>query len=384
MERYFETVIIGAGPAGAACGITLRRSNKQVCLIDRAVFPRNKTCAGLVTGKTYALIRKLYDGTPPDDLFCCEASEVRLYQLKETLVKAPLQRAVRLVSRSHFDNALVDLYRSLGGEMIEGERRLDVNCEQKVITLSNGDSVRCQTLIFADGALSMSRRFTGISQSDLAFGVEAYIPSQMMPTDSIDLYFGYLQGGYVWAFPHGDTVCVGAANRYQKEIDYRGILAEFLRDKGVDPDSVKYIGAFLPYGKTADQNKLPQNVLLIGDAAGLTDPILGEGLFMALASGIKAAQSVGHPQMKKQYLNSISALTRIVREGRKTQSAFHSPMFQRIFQKRVKDNSRVVSFFFENMVDFYRYSYHDMPKLYKDYKKTKNESCQTVKRPPSD
>lgn len=371
MERLFQTVIIGAGPAGTACGITLRRQGSQVCIIDRAVFPRRKTCAGLVTGKTYYLIRKLYEGDVPENLFCNTSSEVRLYQKTELLAKAPIRNAVHFVSRSHFDNALAELYRSLGGEMIEGERRLDINCDQKVITLSNGDRIRFQTLIFADGALSMSRRYTGIDQSDLAFGVEAYIPSQMMPIDSVDLYFGYLQGGYVWAFPHGDTVCVGAANRYQKETDYRGILSGFLRDRGVDPDSVRYIGAFLPYGKTADQSRLPQNVLLVGDAAGLTDPISGEGLFMALASGIKAAQAADQPQAKKVYLDSVSSLTRIVKEGRKTQSAFHSPVFQRIFRKRVKDNSRVVSFFFENMVDYYRYSYHDLPKLYKDYKQAK-------------
>ena len=57
MNYKYEAVVIGAGPAGAACGITLQQKGVKHCLVDKSVFPRSKTCAGLVTGKTFRLIR---------------------------------------------------------------------------------------------------------------------------------------------------------------------------------------------------------------------------------------------------------------------------------------------------------------------------------------
>lgn len=374
MERFFDTVVIGAGPAGAACGITLLRQNMNSCVIDKAVFPRHKTCAGLVTAKTYALIGELLKEEPPEALFSDTATEVRLYERANLLTEAKLDRPVRLVSRSHFDNALADVYRTLGGTLYEGERGVKTDYENKSVTLNNGDILRYKNLVFADGALSMSRRFTGIKNSDLAFGIEAYIPSELLPIDSVNLYFSYLSSGYVWAFPHGDTVCVGAADQYKKGESYREILDTFLRDMGVEPADVNYIGAFLPYGKAADQSLLPQDVIAIGDAAGLTDPISGEGLYMALASGIQAAKAAQEEQIRPAYLKSIEPLLQTVKEGRKAQHTFYAPLFHRIFLSRVKGNSRVVNFFFENMVQEYRYSYNNMQSLYRDYKKTKGKT----------
>lgn len=371
MERSFDIVVIGAGPAGAACGITLLRMGAKPCLIDKSVFPRHKTCAGLVTAKTYKLIGELLGHEPPQDLFTCTSNEVRLFDRSGLLTRAPLERPVHLVSRSHFDNALVEAYRSLGGTITEGESDLKPDYDNKRITLSNGDILHYQKLIFADGALSMSRQFTGIANTELAFGVEAYIPCRLMPTDSVDLYFGYLEGGYVWAFPHGDTVCVGAANRFKKDVPYREILNTFLRDNHVDPEQARYIGAFLPYGKAANQKLLPKDAVAVGDAAGLTDPISGEGLYMALASGTEAARASRQPDFKKAYLNSIEPLLMIVRDGNKAQRTFYAPMFRKLFLSRVRGNSRVVTFFFENMVQEYRYDYRSMQSLYRDYKQSK-------------
>ncbi len=371
MERTFDAVIIGGGPAGAACGITLLKQNAEPCIIDKAVFPRHKTCAGLVTAKTYALIRELLDKEPPEELFCNRSSEVRLYHRTQLLTDAPLDRPVRLVSRSHFDNALINAYRAAGGTLREGEGDITIDYDQKRVTLSNGDILYYRSLVFADGALSLSRRFTGIKNTDLAFGIEAYIPHRLMPIDSVNLYFGYLDSGYVWAFPHGDTVCVGAADRFQKGEGYREILSAFLKERGIEPEETRYIGAFLPYGKAANQQGLPQDVLLIGDAAGLTDPISGEGLYMAMASGIHAAKAATQPQPKEAYLNSIAPLLRTVRDGVKAQRTFYAPLFHRVFLNRVKGNRRVVTFFFENMVHEYRYGYHDLQRLYRDYKQSK-------------
>lgn len=368
MERFYDTVIIGGGPAGAACGTSLQKRGIKSCIIDRAVFPRNKTCAGLVTGKTYRLIDELFDGKADSGLFCAESGEVRLYRRREEFVAAPVTHPVRLVNRREFDNALIGLFKAKGGKLMEGESGITADYKHNTIKLRDGGTVRYGHLIFADGALSMSHKSLNIDKSKLAFGIEAYIPSEKLSINSVNLYFGYLDSGYVWAFPHGDTVCVGAANQYAKSADYRGILYRVLSDMGIEPKTANYVGAFLPYGYVIPQEKLPKNVMLIGDAGGFIDPISGEGLYMSMKTGILAAKAMLSKTAKETYLDSVQPYIRLVKDGKKVQKTFYSSMIQKMFFERVKGNRRVVTYFFDNMVDEYRYDYRQMPKLYKDYK----------------
>jgi flavin-dependent dehydrogenase len=58
-KLYFDTVIIGGGPAGSSCALTLQDHDLTSCIIDRCKFPRPKLCAGLLTVKTRQLLRRL-------------------------------------------------------------------------------------------------------------------------------------------------------------------------------------------------------------------------------------------------------------------------------------------------------------------------------------
>ena len=371
MSVKYNTVIIGAGPCGSACGITLQRRGVSCCVIDKAVFPRKKTCAGLVTGKTYRLVNKLFGEEDTDGLFCDSTSKIRLFKGTDELVNAPLKSPVRLVKRYDFDNALVRRYKSLGGVIFEGEtiRRIDYGANK--IHLKSGKTVEYKYLVFADGALSMSRKKLGLKKEKLAFGIEAYIPREKLSTDSIDIYFEYIDGGYIWVFPHGDTVCAGAVNQYKKGVDYKEILSDFLLDMDVKPNEINYVGAFLPYGEVVNQNKLPENVLLAGDSAGFADPISGEGLYMALRSGINAAQAMQSKNPKSVYLDSVKPLKRAVTDGKKAQKLFYSkPVFNKMLNK-ARGKRKFVSFYFDNAVEEYNYEYRQLFRLYKDYKSNK-------------
>ena len=371
MNYKYEAVVIGAGPAGAACGITLQQKGVKHCLVDKSVFPRSKTCAGLVTGKTFRLIRSLFGDDYSDSLFCAVSSSVRLFDRTKLLVDAPITKSVRLVNRGEFDNALVERYRALGGELREGERGLKIDYENNRVILSNGDELSYNSLIFADGALSMSHKLLDVPRDRLAFGIEAYVPSSKLSTDSVDLCFGYLETGYVWIFPHGDTVCVGVADRFTRGEDYRAILSEVLSDAGVEPTEAKFIGAFLPYGYLIPQKKLPQNVLLTGDAGGFTDPISGEGLYMALQTGIYAGEAVSEKSPKAKYLGSVKPLEQIVKDGSKVQKLFYTPAIHEKLLGRINGNKKAVTFYFDNQVEEYKYTYRQTAKLYRGYEKSR-------------
>ena len=368
MTFQYDAVIIGAGPAGAACALTLQKRGANCCLIDKAVFPRHKTCAGLVTAKTMQLIRSLYPEDKVESLFCDSTSQIKLYRKTEELVKADLKKPVHLVDRTHFDNALVEEYKRIGGVMREGERGYQINYADNCITLSNGDVLSYDYLIFADGALSNAHKQLNIDRRKLAFGIETYVPADLMKVNSVDLYFDYLKTGYVWAFPHGDTVCVGAADQYNPKTDYKKLFSSILTDFGIRQVKLKYHGAFLPYGYVIPQDDLPDNTMLIGDAGGFTDPISGEGLYMAMKTGVTAAESLNTSAPKQTYLNAVQPLVSIIKEGTKARDTFYSPLVHKLFFRKVKGNKKAVAFFFENMVEDYRYDYSGMPQLLRDYK----------------
>lgn len=371
MDRYYDAVVIGAGPAGSACGIVLQKNQYNVCVIDKALFPRNKTCAGLVTGKTFKLISSLFDGEKTDELFCCRASSIKLYQKNLLLAEGVMKNGAKLVNRIDFDNALVDRYKSLGGELKEGERRFDIDYTENLITLSTGDILHYKYLVFADGALSMSHQLINVNKRKMAFGIETYVPADQFSTDTVDIYFDCIENGYLWAFPHGDTVCIGATNMYNKKTDYKKVVAGFLESNGVDPKKQQYTGAFLPYGYVVPQNKLPNNVLLIGDAGGFADPISGEGLYMAMETGMLAAKALLSDEPKDAYLSSLKPFISIVKHGKKAQKVFFSTSIMNRFVKKVKGKDALVAFFYDNMVDEYRYDYRRMDRLYGDYKQQK-------------
>ena len=370
-RRHFHTIIIGGGPAGMGAAISLLKDKAEVCVIDKAVFPRDKTCAGLVTAKTYRLIRALFGDENTDGIFCCSANTIRLFDRSELLTESALRQPVRLVNRRHFDNALVEEYKRNGGTMLEGEKDLKIDYEKNTVTLSDGEALSYDYLLFADGALSMAHKELRVDRRGLAFGIEAYIPARQLEVSSVDLYFGYLNSGYIWVFPHGETVCVGAADQFRRGADYRKLLTGFLSELGVDPRGVRYVGAFLPYGELIPQNRLPENVMLLGDAGGFTDPISGEGLYMSMQSGIYAAQALGTPSPKKAYLDSMEFISRTVRDGKKVQKAFYSFPIQKTFLKKVRGKNRLVAYFFEEMVDEYHYEYRSVKQLLADYKKSK-------------
>ena len=373
-ELGYDIVIIGAGPAGMGCAIPLMKGHASVCVIDKATFPRSKTCAGLVTGKTYRLIEAIFDKKVSDALFCFTSGAVRLFRKTELLVDAPLKHSVRLVNRREFDNALVEEYKRLGGVIREGETGIRIDFENNRVELKNGDVIRYRYILFADGALSMAHHLLKTGKRDLAFGIETYIPAEKLDTDSVDLYFGYLDTGYAWVFPHGDTVCVGLADSYHKTTDYRGLIEGFVSDLGVDPAECDYVGAYLPYGTVIPQEKLADNILLLGDAGGFTDPISGEGLYMALQSGAYAAAALIDADKPKQaYLDSMSAIIRTVKDGKKVQKTFYSFPIHKLFLNKVVGKSGMVSFFFEEMVEDYKCEYRDIRRLYTDYKNSEKE-----------
>ena len=366
--------MIGGGPAGMSCGIFLQKAGKESCVIDKAVFPRDKTCGGLITAKTYKLLSLIFENEDMESLFANNVPAVTIYDRNTPLVRAETGTGSRLVHRLTFDNALMQKYKELGGTVFENEKDYVIDYADNKVTLSNGDTISYKYLVFADGFFSRSQKIAGIGRpASSAFGVETVLPAGSLTEDSIGLHFGYVKEGYIWVFPCGDSFCVGAAGDIRNNADVKGILLRFLDEIGIDAQGVRLQAAFLPYGSIIPQEKLPDNILLVGDAGGFADPISGEGIYFALETGMLASQALCGSKPKKTYLESIKPIVRIIKQGKSLREYFYKPSTQKLFIGHVKGNEAFLRYFFDHQIAEYgyEYSYSQMLKLYNDYKKGK-------------
>ena len=237
-----------------------------------------------------------------------------------------------------------------------------------------------KNLVYADGAFSRSHKRFDIAPEDMAFCVETFLPGDAFDLHEVRLHFGYAENGYIWVFPYGHSICVGAGGSNLKKVDFKKVLINFLQENGIETEGLTFRGAFVPNGFPVSQERLPQNTLLIGDAAGFADPISGEGLYFGPLSGICAAKSLQAARPKMTYLKRMQPVYEIIRDGQRLQKFFYDPRIQKRFIQGATGNTTFVKHYFDQQVSYYNYGYSRMLRLYMDYKKIKRRIKKSGKR----
>lgn len=319
----YDTLIAGAGPAGCAAAFDLACAGRRVLLLDRRTFPRHKACACGLTRKTLAALR--YSIEPVIEYIC---HEIVLQQATDDAAHHELRVHTRspicaMAVRERFDAFCLQQTLSSGRnggsvtflkiEGITAIRESNTGVELDVETTDGEQTFTASALIGADGSNGQTRRLIH-QQSEPAwysrgFALEACVPYSTLPTQlpdgdaPTDLVFDFapLPGGYGWLFPKRDHVNIGVgafapsaehADTNLKQVT-RQLLADYTTHKlGVALTEItthitgQYLGmggdAYTPRGR----------VLLVGDAAGLVDPLTGEGIYSALVSGQAAASAI--------------------------------------------------------------------------------------------
>ena len=371
-EIFADTLIIGAGPAGISAAISLQKAGVSNAVVDRQSFPREKTCGGLITGKTMSRIISLLNDKAEDPaIFCDSGNVVELFHKGKRLTCSKLSERIYFIKRAHFDHYLVRRYKELGGLFFESEKNHKIDFDKRIITLSNGDVIKYKHLIAADGALSSIRDSLGYGKPEMGFCVETFIPKIQAPLGNrVKIFFGIIEKGYGWVFPSGDDYCIGLGGVYCQDIDYTVRLKRLLKMLGIPGDSCKIRGAFVPYGGVVDQSKGHPEIVLAGDAAGYVDPIFGEGLYFAITSGMRASRAridPGQESFKSSYLRKMSFCVKQIRQGSRIQKLFFNKYAQGFFKRKLYKKNAFVRFFFDKMISDYKYSYHNLLGLYIDY-----------------
>jgi len=294
-EHKFQVAVIGGGPAGSSAAYTLARSGVKVCVIDRSVFPRDKLCGGLLTirsKKTFQTIFKT-DWAPAIQTVSRGA---RFYFKQKLLNHLADYQDLYFTCRRDYDAFLLQLARKSGATVYAGVPVRTIEIKKSLLTLSDGSSIHYDFLIGADGVNSMVAKLIfgeSFSRDTVGFGLEMEVPvsSDIPAISDPEIYFGLLDWGYGWVFPKKNTLTAGVGGLLRKNPKMREDFNNFLTQRFGRLPPAKVRGHFIPFG---DFRKTPGqgNVLLCGDAAGLVEPITGEGIAFAMLSGYHAAEGV--------------------------------------------------------------------------------------------
>ncbi|MFP4316401.1 MAG: geranylgeranyl reductase family protein [Desulfovibrionales bacterium] len=303
MDTPIDVLIIGGGPAGATACHLLARTGRSVLLVDRESFPRPKLCAGLLTRKTIQILEGVF-GTGRDDLIHegiihHSSTEYAIRGQRSLLANGTLDYPFHFVQRTTYDHMLLNRAAAHGGELRLNDPVVRLDPLSGTAQMKSGHRVRARFIIGADGANSLVRRtlmrrklVRGRWQQGLATAVETFATAPGVRTTYPVLYFGCIPWGYGWSFPGKDHQVLGLCGLNSRSRgDFTKLFKEFLSRLSLDPNTCRIKGHPLPYGNPL----VPPGhgrVLLAGDACGLVDPLLGEGIYYAHASGLLAAKAI--------------------------------------------------------------------------------------------
>jgi geranylgeranyl reductase family protein len=307
--RAFDAVVVGAGPAGSVAALVLARAGARVALIDKALFPRDKACGDLIGPRGVQTLDDLgipRPGAPVGDMEVVGPTGRRV--LLRAFPGLTYPGFGLVVPRLRLDAMLQALALDAGAVGLTGRAGLplfDEGGQLRGFRLEGGDSdgveVRGDVVIGADGALSRVGDVAGLvdpAQVLWGFAVRAYVQaSPKLP----QIWFwepGRRQGyaGYGWLFPGldgGANVGLGVGVRGTRSGAARATrdLDAFVADLHVAAPPGARLGGWLKMGMvgtTAAEGR----TLLVGDAAGLVNPLQGEGIAQALGSARAAAEAV--------------------------------------------------------------------------------------------
>jgi geranylgeranyl reductase family protein len=293
MERV-DVLVAGAGPAGSATAIRLARAGARVLLAERARFPRDKPCGGGLTGRA---LRHAPCDVEPVVEHVVDRFELRLRYSRrfERRGEGPL---ILMTQRRRLDAHLAERAAEAGAELREDAPVADVAPrEDSVDARVGGRRVRASVVVGADGANGAVASAIGVGEQIVrGVALEGNVPWGPLASERYRgravVELGVVPGGYGWVFPKGDHANVGVGGWAGEGPKIRERLARLAAAHGVPLAALTEVkGHRLPMRRLGSR-AASGRVLLVGDAAGLVDPLSGDGIYEAFVSARLAAEAI--------------------------------------------------------------------------------------------
>ncbi len=305
MATFYDVVIVGAGPAGAAAARELVGSGYRVLVVEKKKLPRYKICSGLIMERAQDLLIRSF-GEPPKDVFSkpnfLKGSRMSISgkALTDLTVGRP---HIYNVWRSNFDHWLI---RQSGADIWDAYRLVDFTQSERGVeaTLEGPGAVRrrveARYLIGADGGISHTRRlldpgFEGKISYSLSVQLYCLAAIDLDPEYYYLFFDPSLSAFYTWLHVKDDFLVYGVGAHSGKLIPkcIQDSTVYLAKRFGLEVEEIKrQTGCLVSNMAVTGTYDLGRGrVLLAGEAAGYVN-VFGEGISSALVTGQLAARAI--------------------------------------------------------------------------------------------
>lgn len=299
-QKIYDVAVIGAGPGGCSAATALAQKGFSVLILEKAALPRYKTCGG-------GLLRRARQRMPASVTTVVErefhALSLNLLDAGLSFTACRAEPIVSMTMRADLDHALAREAQKLGAELVESCAVKNMTPQAQGVEIATDQKTfHARFVIGADGVHSLTARVNGWAPLPrLAPALEWEL--QLSAADftrfghTARFDFGCIKSGYAWVFPKRDHVSVGILATSRTNVNLPARLENYLAAIGLRQIlKVEKHGYLIPLAPRREPLARGR-MLLVGDAAGLADPITAEGISYAWQSGQLAAQAIAESHL---------------------------------------------------------------------------------------
>jgi flavin-dependent dehydrogenase len=283
----YDLIVAGAGPAGSACAITAARAGARVLLLEKDRFPRHKVCGEFVSSESLELLRGLLGEKKLSPH--THVGSARLF-VDSKCLSLPVSPPAQSIPRYDLDLALFQAAQRAGATTREGITIHEVQKKEAFLVITSEHSFTAKALVNTTGRWSKLTQFD-VAGKEKWLGLKAHF-SEASPAPSVDLYF--FPGGYCGVTPV-DANSVNACAMVRSDVA-RSLDEVFAQEPQLKHRSHGWQPLFAAVTTSPLYFRKPETeadgMMLAGDAAGFIDPFAGDGISLALQSGVLAAEKI--------------------------------------------------------------------------------------------
>ena len=294
-SNIFDTIVIGSGPAGSSAAYFLAAHKANVLVLEKNYLPRYKTCGGGIVNRVKSLLPIDFNNISEVN---CNYSEIYAHNSKLKFITQRDHPIIMMTMREKFDYHILSLALKAGAQLKEGTEVVDIKINNEFVEVKTKDSAFYgRFVILSSGATGINNNKLGTETKNIklpALEYEVFVDNNDYERFSKSARFDFdiFPHGYGWVFPKKDHLSIGVINIKRKQKDLNNIINNYFNLLGIkNVIKSERHGYYVPLNYKGTQFA-KDRIILTGDAAGLADPVTGEGISHAIESGKIAAEAL--------------------------------------------------------------------------------------------
>ena len=304
IDKKYDVIIVGAGPAGLNCALHLSKTKKKILLIEKNELIGPKVCAGGLTNHDLTYLK------PPKSLLEYKFKEITIHTPFDKSVVKLKDTFVYTINREKLGQWQLKKLKNSGVEIRINARVTEI--KKNCIIINHSEKIKFKYLVGADGSASIVQNFLKL-ENRIGLGIQYIIPTKKYKKIEMFLDSKLFNSWYAWIFPHKNYVSIGCGGdpRIISSKQLRDNFNKWLKKRKIDVSKGEYQAAPINYNYQGHKFK---NIYLIGDAAGFASGLTGEGIYQALVSGEEIAKLIIN---KKKTTDKIEKLLKVKNQHNK-------------------------------------------------------------------